>query len=169
LPDICAQRLKADSASESLVEKLKSLQQARAVGRHKLLLTARHGALYRKPCRHEAWKPVRVRHGRATVIGSVEKPGRESDPLVVRRGRPWNAFLIAAAAYLIVMVLVGLVLPPINEVPAEFPAVVLWRFRIASVGAQVIMWMTLGLSFGALTERVAATTRPGLQSKKRAF
>ncbi len=88
--------------------------------------------------------------------------------LLARRG-PWNAFLIAAAAYLIVMVLVGLVLPPINEVPAEFPAVVLWRFRIASVGAQVIIWMTLGLSFGALTERVAATTRPGLQSKRRAF
>jgi len=69
---------------------------------------------------------------------------------------PWNAFLVAAGAYLIVVVVVGLALPSVNEVPAEFPAVVLWRFRIASAGAQMIMWTTLGLLFGALAERVLA-------------
>jgi predicted cobalt transporter CbtA len=88
--------------------------------------------------------------------------------LLARPG-PWNAFLIAAGAYLIVVVVVGWLLPPINEVPAEFPAVVLWRFRIASLGAQVIMWTTLGLVFGALTERAAASIRPGLKTKRRAF
>lgn len=88
--------------------------------------------------------------------------------LLARHG-PWNAFLIAAGAYLVVVVVVGLALPPINEVPTEFPAVVLWRFRIASAGAQLIMWMTIGLVFGALTERVVATARPGLQAKRRAF
>jgi predicted cobalt transporter CbtA len=88
--------------------------------------------------------------------------------LLARHG-PWNAFLIAAGAYVVVVVVVGLVLPPINEVPAEFPAVVLWRFRIASLGAQVIMWTTIGLVFGAVTERAAVTTRPGLQTKRRAF
>lgn len=88
--------------------------------------------------------------------------------LLARHG-PWNAFLIAAAAYLIVVVSVGLVLPPVNEVPAEFPAIVLWQFRIASLGAQIIMWMTLGLVFGAVTERAAAAARPGLQTKRRAF
>lgn len=85
--------------------------------------------------------------------------------LLARHG-PWNAFLIAAGAYLIVVVIVGLALPPVNEVPAEFPAVVLWRFRIASLGAQVIMWMTLGLVFGALAERATAVTRPGLQKTR---
>lgn len=85
--------------------------------------------------------------------------------LLARHG-PWNAFLIAAGAYVIVVVGVGLVLPSIDEVPAEFPAVVLWRFRIAALGAQVIMWMTLGLVFGALTERAAAS-RSGLQAKTR--
>ena len=75
------------------------------------------------------------------------------------RHGPWNAFLLAAGAYLIVVVVVELVLPPINEVPAEFSAVVLWRFRIASLGAQLIMWTTTGLLFGALTER-AVHTRP---------
>src|SRR5271163_1865032 len=73
----------------------------------------------------------------------------------------WNAFLIAGAGYLIVMVAIGLALPAINEVPGEFPAVVLWQFRIASMGAQLIMWATIGLVFGALTERSATTARTG--------
>jgi predicted cobalt transporter CbtA len=65
----------------------------------------------------------------------------------------WNAFLIAGGAYLIVVVAVGLALPAINEVPADFPAVVLWQFRIASLGAQLIMWATIGVAFGAVIER----------------
>jgi hypothetical protein len=80
--------------------------------------------------------------------------------LLARHG-PWNAFLMAAGAYLVVVIVVGLALPPVNEVPAEFPAVVLWRFRIASAGAQLIMWTTLGLLFGALAERVLASP-PGV-------
>lgn len=85
--------------------------------------------------------------------------------LLARFG-PWNAFLIAAAAYLIVVVVAGLALPPVNEVPAEFPAVVLWRFRIASFGAQLIMWATIGLLFGALTQQATAT-RTAMRIKKR--
>lgn len=68
----------------------------------------------------------------------------------------WNAFLIAAAAYLVVVVAAGLALPAINEVPPQFPAAVLWRFRIASAGAQLIMWATIGLFFGAAAEHIAA-------------
>jgi hypothetical protein len=75
--------------------------------------------------------------------------------LLARHGR-WNALFIAAGAYLIAVVVAGLVLPPVNEVPSEFPAVVLWRFRIASAGAQLIMWITIGLPFGALAERALA-------------
>jgi predicted cobalt transporter CbtA len=77
----------------------------------------------------------------------------------------WNAFLIAAAAYLIAMLAVGLALPTVDEVPAQFPAVVLWQFRIASLGAQAIMWATLGLVFGALTERsVIGRGRPQVKA-----
>ena len=72
----------------------------------------------------------------------------------------WNAFLFAGAAYLIVVIAVGLALPAVNEVPEQFPAVVLWQFRIASLGAQLIMWATVGLVFGALTERA---NQQGLQ------
>ena len=67
----------------------------------------------------------------------------------------WNAALIAAASYLVVMVGVSLALPGVNEVPEAFPAVVLWQFRLASLGAQMILWAILGLGFGAWTERAA--------------
>jgi predicted cobalt transporter CbtA len=75
--------------------------------------------------------------------------------LLARFGE-WNAALIAGAAYLVVVVLVAFALPGVNEVPEGFPATVLWQFRIASLGAQMIMWTTIGLAFGALTERAAA-------------
>ena len=78
--------------------------------------------------------------------------------LAVRHGG-WNAALAAAAAYLAVMVLAGAALPAVNEVPEHFPAAVLWSFRLASIGAQLVMWGTLGLGFGALAERVIAGRR----------
>ena len=54
---------------------------------------------------------------------------------------------------MVVVFVAALLLPVVNEVPDDFPAVVLWKFRIASLGAQLIMWTTIGLVFGALTER----------------
>jgi predicted cobalt transporter CbtA len=74
--------------------------------------------------------------------------------LIVLQFGEWNATLLAAASYLILVAVAGFLLPTINEVPDAFPAVVLWRFRIASIGAQLIMWGTLGVLFGSLTERV---------------
>lgn len=82
---------------------------------------------------------------------------------LVSRFGGWNAALIAAAAYIVVVVIVGLALPTVNEVPEGFPAVVLWQFRMASLGAQAIMWATIGLAFGALTERAEASGRRGLR------
>jgi predicted cobalt transporter CbtA len=67
----------------------------------------------------------------------------------------WNACLIAGALYLVAMVVAGVALPVVNEVPEQFPADVLWQFRIASIGAQVLLWTTLGLGFGVAAERVA--------------
>ena len=71
----------------------------------------------------------------------------------------WNANLAVAACYIVVVVAAGLLLPSINEVPDEFPAVVLWKFRIASLGAQFIMWAALGLLFGGLTQRAVVLRR----------
>ena len=81
--------------------------------------------------------------------------------LVPRYGR-WNAALIGVAAYLIVVVAVGLALPAVNEVPEAFPAVALWQFRVASAGAQLVMWATIGLGFGVLAESATAS-RGGLR------
>ena len=72
--------------------------------------------------------------------------------LVPRYGA-WSAALAASAAYLAVVVVAAMLLPPINEVPDDFPAVVLWNFRIDALAMQAIMWATFGLAFGALTER----------------
>jgi hypothetical protein len=78
----------------------------------------------------------------------------------------WNAALVGIAAYLIVVVAVGLALPAVNEVPDAFPAVVLWQFRMASAGAQLIMWATIGLGFGLLAEGATAG-RNGFGSRPR--
>jgi len=87
--------------------------------------------------------------------------------LVPRYGR-WNAALIGVAAYLIVVVAVGVALPAVNEVPEAFPAVVLWQFRMASAGAQLVMWSTIGLGFGVLAESATAS-RSGLRLKTTTF
>lgn len=65
----------------------------------------------------------------------------------------WSAALTAAAVYLVAVVVAALILPAVNEVPEGFPATLLWQFRIASLGMQAVMWATIGLLFGALTER----------------
>ena len=65
----------------------------------------------------------------------------------------WNSALIAAGAYIVIMAGVAFALPGVNEVPEDFPATVLWQFRVSSLGAQLIMWTTLGLVFGVAAER----------------
>jgi len=75
--------------------------------------------------------------------------------LFVARLGEWNADLLVAACYIVLVGIAALLLPAVNEVPDQFPAVVLWNFRIASIGGQLIMWATLGLLFGALSQRAA--------------
>jgi predicted cobalt transporter CbtA len=65
-----------------------------------------------------------------------------------------TSILLAAALYLVVVVAAGLALPSINEVPADFPADTLFRFREASVGMQAVLWTTIGLTFAATSQRV---------------
>ena len=68
----------------------------------------------------------------------------------------WNATVIAGFAALAIIFVAQFALPDINEVPERFSAVVLWRFRMASLGIHVVLWTTLGLLFGLLTERSLA-------------
>ena len=81
--------------------------------------------------------------------------GKLRSSLVDRLGR-WDAALLAGLFYIAAVLAAGLLLPSINEVPEAFPAVVLWQFRVASFGAQLIMWTTIGVIFGAVAERLLA-------------
>ncbi|MEU8632776.1 CbtA family protein [Amycolatopsis sp. NPDC048633] len=92
----------------------------------------------------------------------------------------WNATLVAAAAFVVVMGVLMAVLPPLGHLAANvneygsqgtetplplknpagqivypgFPADTLFDFRLYSVLAQLILWATIGLAFGPLAERV---------------
>ena len=68
----------------------------------------------------------------------------------------WSAALVAGAAYILVVGTAQGLMPDLNEVTEQFPAVLLWQFRLASLGMQMVMWATIGLLFGALTERAAS-------------
>ena len=68
----------------------------------------------------------------------------------------WEAAIAAAAFYGAAMALAGFILPGVNEVPDGFPATALWQFRVASLGAQAILWSVLGLVFGFVAERLLA-------------
>jgi predicted cobalt transporter CbtA len=37
--------------------------------------------------------------------------------------------------------------------PGDFPAGLLWNFRLSSLGTQLVLWTGLGVLFGALCER----------------
>jgi hypothetical protein len=68
----------------------------------------------------------------------------------------WNATLAAAGAFVALIAVAELILPGVHEVPAGFPAEVLWRFRLASLGTEATLWATIGLGFGAAADRLIA-------------
>jgi hypothetical protein len=78
----------------------------------------------------------------------------------------WNATLAAAGAYLAAVAVVFLILPTISETPGPlrddagnivlggFPADDLYQFRLFSAGTQVVIWVTIGVVFGASAARL---------------
>lgn len=72
--------------------------------------------------------------------------------VVAARTQPaeWRRALAAVAGFLVVVTVGYVLLPTVNEVPATFPASLLWNFRIASLGTQSVLWSALGLGFAAL-------------------
>jgi hypothetical protein len=76
---------------------------------------------------------------------------------LARRLGTWNSAVTGGAVYLVVMTIAMRILPPINEVPADFPAATLRNFRLASLGIEAVLWTTLALVFGPLAERQLAS------------
>jgi predicted cobalt transporter CbtA len=71
-----------------------------------------------------------------------------------------DALLAALGVFVVLVAVAGWGLPGVDEVPADFPATVLWRFRLASLGTQLVAWTTLGVLFGAWTQRSLRTPAP---------
>jgi predicted cobalt transporter CbtA len=70
-----------------------------------------------------------------------------------KRFGEWNGSLLAAALFVVVVGVVAHCMPAVDEVPAGFPVTLMWKFRVAALEIQAVLWGTLGLGFGWLTER----------------
>lgn len=77
----------------------------------------------------------------------------------------WNATLAGLAVFIVLIVIAQVALPGVDEVGADFPATTLWRFRVSSLGTQLVLWTGLGLVFGVFAQRVlepSSARRPAL-------
>jgi Probable cobalt transporter subunit (CbtA) len=73
--------------------------------------------------------------------------------LAAERWTSGTATLAGLASFLVIVVVAGIALPSMHEIPRNFPATTLWRFREASFGMQATMWATIGLVFAGLAPR----------------
>lgn len=73
---------------------------------------------------------------------------------------PWNASILAVVAFLALIAVVELLLPTVQETPPSFPADLLHDFRVASLGLNAVLWVAIGLGFGAAAERLIRTRAP---------
>ncbi len=65
----------------------------------------------------------------------------------------WNAWLVAAVFFVVVVTTASHFLPDFNEVPAGFPVTLMWKFRVAALEMQVLLWSVLGFFFGWLADK----------------
>jgi predicted cobalt transporter CbtA len=72
----------------------------------------------------------------------------------------WYATLSAIIGYLLVTLTAIALLPSYSEVPAHYPATVLYEFRVASLVTQLALWATLGVTLGELLYRLQGRTAP---------
>lgn len=96
------------------------------------------------------------------LVGGAVWLGRRS----ASRFGAWNAWLLAAGAYIVVIAAVMVLLPTVDETPAPlrdasgaliypgFPADVLYEFRLLSLATQLVLWVTIGLVFSTLAARL---------------
>jgi predicted cobalt transporter CbtA len=82
----------------------------------------------------------------AVIAGRVGRAG-------AHRWGLWNGWVIGIGGYVAAIALVAGLMPVVNEVPDDFPATLLWDFRMASLTLQATLWTTLGLGFGYAVER----------------
>jgi predicted cobalt transporter CbtA len=77
-----------------------------------------------------------------------------------RRIGAWWASLAAGAGYLLVTLGAIALLPRYDEVPADFPASVLYAFRTGSFVTSLALWTVLGVVLAELAHRLVRASRP---------
>lgn len=73
----------------------------------------------------------------------------------------WNASILGGGVFIALIALAQAILPDVREVPTGFPAEALYQFRIASLGVGATIWLTIGLVFGALADRLVRSPSAG--------
>ncbi|MFI8963401.1 CbtA family protein [Streptomyces sp. NPDC053493] len=80
----------------------------------------------------------------------------------------WNATVVAGLGFVAATGIACAFLPANEDaVKADFPAAVLWDFRLASLGIQALLWAAFALAFGLLAERLLAP-KPAVEQSVRA-
>jgi pimeloyl-ACP methyl ester carboxylesterase len=97
-----------------------------------------------------------------TVLAAIAATRIRRD--LLNRTSNWNATLLAAAAFIATIAIAQLILPAVHETPPGFPADVLYRFRLASLGINLTLWTAIGLGFGALAEKLISERQHELTS-----
>jgi predicted cobalt transporter CbtA len=70
-----------------------------------------------------------------------------------RKNGAWTGAIAGGALYIVIIAIAQTILPDVQEVPDNYPALTLYRFRMANLGIHAVIWTTIGLLFGYLTER----------------
>jgi predicted cobalt transporter CbtA len=65
-----------------------------------------------------------------------------------------DRLLAALALYGGIVMMLAALLPAVDEVPADFPASLLWRFRLAALATQALFWLATADLFGRMAERL---------------
>jgi predicted cobalt transporter CbtA len=106
----------------------------------------------RPPVGHRHHRHPRCHHHGGNSAAAVTAAAGQRR--LANRWGGWYATLAAIAGYLVVTVGAIVLLPTYNEVPADFPAIVLYEFRRASLITQLALWGTIAVILGELLHRL---------------
>ncbi|MBF6468014.1 CbtA family protein [Nocardia beijingensis] len=96
----------------------------------------------------------------AVVLGLVAVGAAVAVFTALRGQLPTFRLIGGVAAFVLVTTLGYILLPGVNEVSADFPATLLWQFRVASLAETATLWACLALGFAALSEFATRTDTP---------
>ncbi|WP_238694225.1 CbtA family protein [Nocardioides daphniae] len=75
--------------------------------------------------------------------------------LAASRGS-WTGVVVAGVSYVVVVAVAALAMPGVNEL-GDFPADVLWEFRVSSLLTLATLWGSLGVALTWLLGRISTT------------